>query len=129
MRVSKWSAGKSFILACAGCMLLLSAPSARAQSDDVAGQYVCSEARVAGKPVPCTAPPLSLKSDGKFQLQGREGDYLVTGNWVELNGTVLKSRAKREAGHKIVFRFTNSKGACEMIYERRLAEMGKTKLG
>jgi hypothetical protein len=28
-----------------------------------------------------------------------------------------------------VFRFTNSKGACEMIYERRVAEMGKTKLG
>jgi len=51
-------------------------------------------------PVPCTAPPLSLKSDGKFELQGREGDYLVSGNWVELNGTVLKSRAKREAGHK-----------------------------
>jgi hypothetical protein len=101
----------------------------RAQSDDVAGQYVCSEARVAGKSVPCTAPPLSLKSDGKFELQGREGEYLVSGNWVELNSTVLKSRAKREAGHKIVFRFNNSKGACEMIYERRVAEMGKTKLG
>jgi hypothetical protein len=129
MRVSKWSAGKSLFLACAGLLVLLCAPSSRAQSDDVAGQYVCSEARVAGKPVPCTAPPLSLKSDGKFELQGREGEYLVTGNWVELNGTVLKSRAKREAGHKIVFRFTNSKGACEMIYERRLAEMGKTKLG
>ena len=129
MRVSKLSASKSLIVVLLGLLPLLCAPSGRAQSDDVAGQYVCSEARVAGKPVPCTAPPLSLKSDGKFQLQGREGDYLVTGNWVELNGTVLKSRAKREAGHKIVFRFTNSKGACEMIYERRLAEMGKTKLG
>jgi len=129
MRVSKWSASKSLIVAFLGLLPLFCAPSGRAQSDDVAGQYVCSEARVAGKPVPCTAPPLSLKSDGKFELQGREGEYLVTGNWVELNGTVLKSRAKREAGHKIVFRFTNSKGACEMIYERRLAEMGKTKLG
>jgi len=120
---------KLVIVAGMGLLSLTCAPKSRAQSDDVAGQYVCSEAKVAGKPVPCTAPPLSLKSDGRFELQGREGDYLVSGNWVELNGTVLKSRAKREAGHKIVFRFTNSKGACEMIYERRVAEMGKTKLG
>jgi len=49
-----------------------------------AGQYVCSEARVAGKAVPCTAPPLSLKSYGKFELQGREGEYLVSG---KLGGT------------------------------------------
>jgi len=129
MHVSKWFPTKGLIFAGVVLVALACAPECRAQSDDVAGQYVCSEAHVAGKPVPCTAPPLSLKSDGKFELQGREGDYLVSGNWVELNGTVLKSRAKREAGHKIVFRFTNSKGACEMIYERRVAEMGKTKLG
>ena len=129
MRVSKWSQRKFPIVAGAALLVLACAHKGRAQSDDVAGQYVCSEARVAGKPVPCTAPPLSLKSDGKFELQGREGSYLVSGNWVELNGTVLKSRAKREAGHKIVFRFSNGKGACEMIYERRVAEMGKTKLG
>ena len=129
MRVSKWSQRKCLMVAVAALLVLACSPKSRAQSDDVAGQYVCSEARVAGKSVPCTAPPLSLKSDGKFELQGREGSYLVSGNWVELNGTVLKSRAKREAGHKIVFRFTNSKGACEMIYERRVAEMGKTKLG
>ena len=129
MQVSKWFPRECLMVAGAGLLALTCVPESRAQSDDVAGQYVCSEARVAGKPVPCTAPPLSLKSDGKFELQGREGDYLVSGNWVELDGTVLKSRAKREAGHKIVFRFTNSKGACEMIYERRVAEMGKTKLG
>jgi hypothetical protein len=129
MQVSKWFPSKCLMAAGVGLVALACAPSSRAQSDDVAGQYVCSEAHVAGKPVPCTVPPLSLKSDGKFELQGREGEYLVSGNWVELNGTVLKSRAKREAGHKIVFRFTNGKGACEMIYERRVAEMGKTKLG
>lgn len=116
-------------LALAGIFaVLLCAARSSAQSSDVAGQYVCTEARVASKTVPCKAPPLSLKSDGKFELQGREGEYLVSGNWVELNGTVLKSRAKIEAGHKIVFRFQNSKGACEMIYERRVAELGKTKL-
>src|SRR5580700_9692607 len=118
MQVSRQAAEKFLMAAGMGLLVLACAPKSRAQSDDVAG-----------KPVPCTAPPLSLKSDGKFELQGREGEYLVIGNWVELNGTVLKSRAKREAGHKIVFRFHNSKGACEMIYERRVAEMGKTKLG
>jgi len=129
MQFSERFPRKILILTGASLLLLACAPNGRAQSDDVAGQYVCSEARVAGKSVPCTAPPLSLKSDGKFELQGREGNYLVNENWVELNGTVLKSRAKREAGHKIVFRFHNRKGACEMIYERRVAEMGKTKLG
>jgi hypothetical protein len=117
------------MLALGGACLLAVAPHAFAQSDDVAGEYVCAEAHVAGKTVQCSAAPLSLKSDGKFELQGREGEYLVNGHWVELNGTVLKSRAKIEAGHKIVFRFTNKKGACEMIYERRVAEMGKTRLG
>jgi len=115
-------------LAGAAALALFTAPPARAQADDVAGQYVCTEARVAGKAVICTAAPLSLKSDGKFELQGREGEYLVNGHWVELKGTVLKSRAKIESGHKIVFRFTNKKGACEVIYERRVAELGKTKL-
>ena len=129
MQGSKRFAMKFLAIAVMGFVVLACAPKGWAQSDDVAGQYVCSEAHVAGKSVTCTAPPLSLKSDGKFELQGREGEYLVSGNWVELNGTVLKSRAKREAGHKIVFRFTNSKGACEMIYERRVADMGKTKLG
>ena len=79
--------------------------------------------------MPCKAAPLSLKTDGHFELQGREGEYLVNGSWVVLNGTILKSRAKIEAGHKIVFRFYNKKGLCEMIYERRVAELGKTNLG
>jgi len=102
--------------------------SSRAQAVNVTGEYVCAEAKVAGKTVPCNSAPLSLKSDGRFELQGREGEYLVTGSWVELDGTVLKSRAKIESGHKIVFRFYNKQGLCEMIYERRVAELGKTKL-
>jgi len=102
---------------------------APAQSTEVAGEYVCTEARVAGKSMPCTAAPLNLKSDGKFELQGREGDYLVSGNSLELKGTVLKSRAKIEAGHKILFRFYNKHGMCEMIFERRVAELGSTQLG
>ncbi|HUN61497.1 MAG TPA: hypothetical protein VMU53_05895 [Candidatus Sulfotelmatobacter sp.] len=113
----------------AGLFLTCWAGRAPAQSTEVAGEYVCTEARVAGKSMPCTAAPLNLKSDGKFELQGREGDYLVSGNSLELKGTVLKSRAKIEAGHKILFRFYNKHGMCEMIYERRVAELGSTQLG
>ena len=112
-----------------GGWLLFCGGAVRAQTVDVAGEYECTEAKVAGKSVPCKAAPLSLKSDGRFELQGREGEYLVTGHWVELSGTVLKSRARIEAGHKIVFRFYNKQGLCEMIFERRVAELGKTKLG
>ena len=112
-----------------GVATLLAGSVIRAQSAEVAGEYECTQAVVAGKAVPCMAAPLSLKTDGRFELQGREGEYLVNGSWVVLNGTVLKSRAKIEAGHRIVFRFYNKKGLCEMIYERRVAELGKTNLG
>jgi hypothetical protein len=112
----------------AGLWLLMCVGGAAGQTSEVAGEYECTEAHVAGKTVPCKVAPLSLKSDGKFELQGREGEYLVTGNWVELKGSVLKSRARIETGHRIVFRFYNKRGLCEMIYERRVAELGKTNL-
>lgn len=111
-----------------GACLLILAAGANGREKQVAGEYACVEARVAGKSVPCKAATLSLKTDGKFELEGREGEYLVSGNWVELDGKVLKSRAKIEEGHKIVFRFYNKKGLCEMIYERRVVDLGKTKL-
>jgi hypothetical protein len=121
--------GKMALVGAMAAGLLLCGKTAKAQSTDVTGEYECTEAKVAGKSLPCKAAQLSLKSDGRFELQGREGQYMVAGSWVELTGTVLKSRAKIEAGHKIVFRFYNKKGLCEMIYERRVAELGKTKLG
>jgi len=111
-----------------GAGLTLLTAGAAAREKQVAGEYACVEARVAGKSVPCKAATLSLKTDGKFELQGREGQYLVTGNWVELDGKVLKSRAKIEDGHRIVFRFYNKKGLCVMIYERRVVDLGKTHL-
>ena len=43
--------------------------------DSLAGQYACAEARVAGNSFPCKASPLSLKTDGHFELQGRQGEY------------------------------------------------------
>jgi hypothetical protein len=118
----------ALLLGTALCMLVFAGDVA-AQRAEVAGEYVCTETHVGGKTLPCKAAPLSLKSDGRFELQGREGEYLVNGSWVELNGSVLKSRAKIEAGHRIVFRFYNKKGLCEMIYERRVAILGKTQLG
>ena len=121
--------GKVALVGAMAASFLLCGKTAKAQSTDVTGEYECTEAKVAGKSLPCKAAQLSLKSDGRFELQGREGQYMVAGSWVELTGTVLKSRAKIEAGHKIVFRFYNKKGLCEMVYERRVAELGKTKLG
>jgi hypothetical protein len=99
-----------------------------AQETELAGEYVCAEAHIASKTVPCKSAPLTLSSDGKFELQGREGEYMVNGGWVELKGRIFRSRAKLEAGHKIVFRFHNKYGVCEMIFERRVAELGKTEL-
>jgi len=109
------------------CLLLPAAGAA--QSVDVSGRYRCAEAKVRGKIVPCTAAPLTLKNDGKFELRGWEGSYLVNGQWVELSDSSVRSRARIEPGHKIVFRYHGKHGWCEMIYERRLAELGKTSLG
>jgi hypothetical protein len=107
----------------------LTIPSANAQVMTVSGRYQCSEARVAGKTVPCSSAPLTLKTDGKFELRGWEGNYLVDGEWVELSDSVVRSRAKLEPGHKIVFRYRGKHGWCEMVYLRRVAELGKTSLG
>jgi hypothetical protein len=99
-----------------------------AQVLNVSGRYQCASAKVRGKVVPCTAAPLTLKNDGKFELRGWEGSYLVNGQWVELSDSAVRSRAKIEPGHKIVFRYRGKHGWCEMTYERRVAELGKTSL-
>jgi hypothetical protein len=99
-----------------------------AQTLNVSGRYQCAEAKVRGKVIPCTAAPLILKNDGKFELRGWEGSYLVDGQWVELSDSAVRSRAKIEPGHKIVFRYRGKHGWCEMIYERRVADLGKTSL-
>ena len=107
--------------------LLLPAASS-AQTVELSGRYQCAEAKVRGKIVPCTAAPLTLKNDGKFELRGWEGSYLVNGEWVELSDSSVRSRARIEPGHKIVFRYFGKHGWCEMVYERRVAELGKTSL-
>jgi hypothetical protein len=111
-----------------GALSVICLPSSHAQTVNVSGRYQCASAKVQGKTVPCSAAPLILKNDGHFELRGWEGNYLVTGEWVELSDSVVRSRAKIEPGHKIVFRYRGKHGWCEMVYERRVAELGKTSL-
>jgi len=110
-------------------MALSWAAAGRAQTvADVSGRYNCMQMKIAGKTVPCTVTTLDFKNDGRFEVRGREGSYLVSGEWVELNNSILKSRAKIEAGHKIVFRYYSKRGLCEVTFERRVAELGKRAL-
>lgn len=100
-----------------------------AQTIDVSGRYQCTKAKVNGKEIPCNAAPLVLKNDGRFELRGWEGNYMVKGSWVELSDSLLKTRAKIEPGHKIVLRYYGKHGLVEVTYERRVVELGKTALG
>jgi hypothetical protein len=109
--------------------LLVFSPTSPAQTaSEVSGRYQCTQAKVQGKVIPCKAAPLILKNDGHFELRGWEGSYLVTGSWVELSDSLIKTRAKIEPGHKIVLRYYGKHGLVEMTYERRVAELGKTAL-
>jgi hypothetical protein len=101
-------------------------PSAKAQTVDVSGSYACTQAKVQEKVMACTAPPLILKNDGRFELRGWEGSYLV--EWVTLSDSLTKARAKIVPGHKIVLRYYGKHGWAEMTYERRVVDMGKTSL-
>jgi hypothetical protein len=108
--------------------LFLTIPSSAAQTVDVSGRYQCAKAKVHGKEIPCKAAPLILKNDGRFELRGWEGSYLVNGQWVELSDALIKTRAKIEPGHRIVLRYYGKHGAVEITYERRVADLGKTAL-
>jgi hypothetical protein len=109
-------------------ILLFLIPLCHAQTVDVSGRYQCAQAKVRGKIIPCKAAPLILKNDGRFELRGWEGSYLVNGGWVELSDSLVKTRAKIEPGHKIVLRYYGKHGLVEMTYERRVTELGKTAL-
>jgi len=109
--------------------LLFLTPFCHAQAADLSGRYQCTQAKVKGKVIACNAAPLILKNDGRFELRGWEGSYLVKGEWVELSDSLLRTRAKIEPGHKIVLKYYGKHGLVEMTYERRVAELGKTTLG
>jgi hypothetical protein len=109
-------------------LILFLLPQSQAQTVDVSGRYQCAQAKMHGKVIACKAAPLILKNDGHFELRGWEGSYFVSGGWVELSDSLIKTRAKIEPGHKIVLRYYGKHGLVEMTYERRVAEMGKTAL-
>jgi len=109
-------------------ILFAFAPACPAQTTDVSGRYQCTQAKVQGKLIACNAAPLILKNDGHFALRGWEGNYLVSGQWVELSDSLIKTRAKIQPGHKILLRYHGKHGLVEVIYERRVAELGKTAL-
>ncbi|HUC52446.1 MAG TPA: hypothetical protein VMR90_00265 [Candidatus Cybelea sp.] len=112
----------------AAAVLLFLTTQCQGQTVDVSGRYQCMQAKVRGKVIPCKAAPLILKNDGRFELRGWEGSYLVSGQWVELSDSLIKTRAKIEPGHKIVLRYYGKHGLVEMTYERRVAEMGNNAL-
>ena len=109
-------------------LLLVLTPASPAQGANVSGRYQCVQAKMKGKVMACNAAPLILKNDGKFELRGWEGNYQVTGAWVELLDSLIKTRARIEPGHKIVLRYHGKHGFVEMTYERRVVELGKTAL-
>lgn len=104
-------------------------PVSSAQPPDVSGRYQCVEVKARGTVTACASAPLILRHDGRFELRGWEGSYLVSGEWVELSDSMLRARAKIAPGHRIVLRYHGKQGLVEMIYERRVAELGKTSLG
>ncbi len=109
-------------------LVLFLMPQSKAQKVDVSGRYQCAQAKMHGKVIACKAAPLILKNDGHFELRGWEGSYFVSGGWVELSDSLIKTRAKIEPGYKIVLRYYGKHGLVEMTYERRVAETGKTAL-
>ena len=109
-------------------LLLMAIPSSYGQKVDLSGRYQCAQAKMHGKVIPCNAAPLILKNDGRFELRGWEGSYLVNGEWVELSDSLIKAKARIEPGHKIVLRYYGKHGLVEMTYVRRVAELGKTAL-
>lgn len=116
------------MLMCLAAIIFV-APPTQARPRSLAGTYECTHARVQGKVVPCHSAPLELKKDGSFELRGWEGNYVVAGDWVELSDSQIKSKAKIEPGHKIIFQYHGKDGVVEVIYERRVAVLGKMVLG
>jgi len=112
---------RTLLIATAGLFLLAVAPSSRAQAGGIAGKYECARVKVHGKLKPCASAQLTLKNDGRFELRGWEGEYVVSGEYVELSDKSVKSKAKLEPGYKIVFRYHGKDGVVEVTYERRLS--------
>jgi len=95
------------------------APASKAQTSGIAGKYQCTQVKARGKVKPCSSAQLNLKADGHFELRGWEGDYSVSGAYVELSDKSVKSKARLEPGYKLIFKYQGKDGVVEVTYERR----------
>jgi hypothetical protein len=112
------------IILAAAIAVSAAAPNCRAQEGGIAGKYQCAHVKVHGKVKACSSAQLTLKNDGRFELRGWEGEYVVSGEYVELSDKSVKSKAKLEPGYKLVFRYHGKDGIVEVTYERRLSAPG-----
>lgn len=119
----QWN-NRSLLLAAAAVLLGLAAPCVNAQSDTIAGKYQCAQVKVHGKVKPCSSAQLTLKNDGRFELRGWEGEYVVSGEYIELKDKLVRSKAHVEPGFKLVFTYRGKDGLVEVTYERRLSAPG-----
>ena len=110
-------------------VLIIRVPVSKAQTSGIAGKYQCTQVRVHGKVKPCSSAQLNLKADGHFELRGWEGDYSVTGKYVELSDKTVKSKAKLEPGYKLIFKYQGKDGVVEVTYERRQSAPANETLG
>lgn len=117
-----------FFVAALALILPALATPARAQGGHVAGRYQCTEVRLNGKIAPCKSAPLILKSDGSFEIHGREGQYQVNGHWLVLSDEVKHTKAKLVPGYRIVFRYRYRGGICEVTFQRKFADLGNSSL-
>lgn len=101
----------------------LAAPLGQAQTG-IAGKYKCAQVKAHGKVKPCSSAQLTLKNDGRFELRGWEGEYVVSGEYVELKDKLVRSKARMEPGFKLVFTYRGKDGLVEVTYERRLSAPG-----
>ena len=108
---------------------LTGAPVVKGQTAGVAGKYQCTQVKVRGKVKSCSSAQLNLKSDGRFERRGWEGDYSVSASYIELSDKTVKSKAKLEPGYKLIFKYQGKEGAVEVIYERRQSAPANETLG
>jgi hypothetical protein len=86
----------------------------------LSGTYRCTTVEVAGKPVPCKAPSLVLKSDGSYKMLSETGTYeIVAGHWLILSSSKRHGRARLDGSKEIIFNFISRGKKSRIVYRRK----------
>jgi hypothetical protein len=86
----------------------------------LSGTYRCTTVEVAGKPVPCKAPSLVLKSDGSYKMLSETGTYeIVKGHWLILSSSKRHGRARLDGSKEIIFNFISRGKKSRIVYRRK----------